>query len=364
MEEIISKVHQWAIGKKSPPSVIEFSFGDGCNQKCIFCNFPTDPKSSPDTLLTDSDYYRLIRESLDMGVDEIRLCGGGEPLYKKGRAMRIIELIKKNNTKCRLITNGTLFTENDIKALANLGIDDIQFSLMGSDSKTHDFLVGLPGAFDKLTSNISKFNYWKKRLKKNKPFLSIYFILTNKNYKSLLTFKKLIKDLGINSFHIYDLDIRSKECLDLILSNIQKKQAERDIKKLKLFFEKNRIDFYYQETIFNKNKNSKVLKTEPKKGNIILDLLKINKNKRNFSEVPCYEPWYYLAINGNGTVQVCPHLGKIDISIKNRSLQDLWYGIELTKIRSLILDKKIKGDCSFCCFIELTVPLRDALKKE
>ncbi len=42
-----------------------------------------------------------------MGVKEWHICGGGEPLFEKEKALDLMELMKKDGARGELITNGT-----------------------------------------------------------------------------------------------------------------------------------------------------------------------------------------------------------------------------------------------------------------
>jgi MoaA/NifB/PqqE/SkfB family radical SAM enzyme len=354
MEEIVSRLKNWAAGRKDSPSVIEFFMLDGCNQNCKFCDFHYNEKSDKNKFLKDKNYYDLIKQASKMKVDQIRICGGGEPLFNKTRILNMINLTKKNGMSCQLITNGTLFDDHDIKRLVELGMDDIRFSIVAPDAKTHDELVGLQGAFDKAISNLKKFYYWKKKLNKDKPFLSVYFILHKKNYKKL---NQMIKfaDYGISDFYLYDLHVRTGYCNKLKLNSKDLKSVKKDIIYLKNNFKKANVAFYYQDTLFHKPVKNK---------NKIVDFLKIDEEKYDFLNVPCYQPWYYLGIRSDGLVESCaPSLVPFNFNIKGRSLSDIWYGKEITMIREIIFKRKIPRDCSFCCFVEVTVPLRKELSK-
>jgi MoaA/NifB/PqqE/SkfB family radical SAM enzyme len=351
---IISKIAKWKKREKVAPSVIQFNFVDGCNQRCKFCEVPYEPKIPKDELLPDREYYRIIKEAAKLGVDEIRLCGGGEPMYKKKRAMKMIKLTKDNNMKCSIITNGTLFNEKDIKEITKLGVDHIQFSIMGADAATHDYLVGLPGAFDKVIHNVKRFNHWKKILGKEKPFLSFYFIINKSNYKNLNDFKKLLPDTGIGMFGVYDIDIRSEECKKLKLNQKERNEVKEDIMKLEKYIKEEGIDFTYQETIFKKEKAGK---------NKIQELIKIDKSKKDLLNVPCYEPWYYLGIRGNGSIEICPNIKHKKINMKGRRLKDIWYGDYMDNVRKKVMEKNIEGQCLFCCNIGVTLSIRERLKR-
>jgi len=355
MDEIVSRIIKWMEGEKAPPSVLSFNMIDGCNQRCKFCDWVFFPLLEVQNSLIDEDYYRFIKQAAELDVDEVRICGGGEPLFNKHLTLNMISLIKKYGMKCHLITNGTLFTDNDIKKLIKLGIDFIEFSIHGPDAATHDYLVSLPGAFDRAINNVKRFNYWKKKLKKDKPELNFWLVLTKLNYNELDKMILLASELNINHLEISELFMRSKECKKLEINESQKNELYKNIRELKKIAENHHISFEIHETIFHKGDEQK---------NKVFSILKIDKSKHDLLNVPCYDSWYYLTINGDGKVDICPEIvgNYLKIRVNNKTLKDIWYGNEMKKIRERVLKKEISGKCQDCCNFKASKEIRENLK--
>jgi len=351
MEDIIFRLTRWADGEKQGPSIVEFGMIDGCNQRCRFCDFPECSKIN--CRITDNDYYRFIREAAELKVDEIRFCGGGDPLFKKDRTMKMISLIKKYGMRCAITTNGTLFTERDIKNLVELGMDYIEFSIHGPDAATHDYLVRLPGAFDKVVHNIRRFNYWKQKLKKDKPNLMMASVINNINYDKLDRMILLAKEFNLTFLNFFDLDMRSEGCKKLKLNETQTNELSKNFKKLEDLAKNSNINLCVHETVFHKSDRQK---------NKIFNL-NIDKSKHDLLNVPCYEPWYLLAIYG-GKVLLCHNMGeKFDnVLVGKRTLKQIWYGKEMKEIREKVMKKEISGNCQFCCYLTVTPNLRNELR--
>jgi len=354
MEKMISDLVGWSKGKRSGPSTITFNMVDGCNQKCRFCDLPYhpfikkahNPKIPDNNFLKDEDYYRFIREAAELKVDEIRFCGGGDPLFKKDRTMKMISLIKKYGMHCRLITNGTLFTERDIKNLVELGMDYIEFSIHGPDAATHDYLVRLPGAFDKVVHNIRRFNYWKQKLKKDKPRLRTCFTLNKVNYNKIEDMIRLCEKLKC-SFLLRPLEIENEDddqMKILVLNDNEKNIAKEKMKKIKIF-KKTKIEIslphkdgkFVTEIFNNKMKSEEKKSIEPD----------------NFINSMCFEPWFNITIRDYRYFGACCRSIYSNLNKKNerkyKSLKDIWFGEYFEKMRKNSIKREFKDFCSACC---------------
>ena len=78
--------------------------------------------------LNEDVWLGIIDQGNKIGVKEWHICGGGEPLYFIEKAKSVMNKIKENGKHGEIITNGTMFTENMIKELVELGWDKIIFS--------------------------------------------------------------------------------------------------------------------------------------------------------------------------------------------------------------------------------------------
>jgi len=361
MEEEISNLMKWMSGEKTPPVIIELLFGDGCNQNCKFCashngeNRPLGQYEMGDKL-TEHDYLRLIKESAELGVNLIQLSGDGEPLFDKKKAMTVMREIKKYNMSGRINTNGVLFTEDDIKTLVEIDWDFIIFSVESPDAATHDDLVNLPGAFDRVIHNVKRFNYWKKKLKKDKPEMEFKMILTNKNYRKLeemvILSHKLNVNLRLDSLIIFH-DFGN-------LLKLSKKQ-ETDFKKYL-----NRAMSLSKKSCLRFNVSNEILSGVYSKKTNYNDLknLQFPKLKSNrFLSSSCYLPWLRMLIGTTGFVGPCGFFMTKD-NINNKTLKEIWFGRTYNKLRRDRLNQKLGKFCSFCGDIEYNCFIRDNLNKQ
>jgi len=360
MKEEISNLMKWMSGEKTPPLIVELLFGDGCNQNCKFCASHNGEKGplgqyEMEDKLTEHDYLRLIKESAELGVNLIQLSGDGEPLFDKKKAMAIMREIKKYHISGRINTNGVLFTEDDIKTLVEIGWDFIIFSVESPDAATHDYLVSLPGAFDRAINNVKRFNYWKKKLKKDKPEIEFKMVLTNKNYHQIENMVALSHKLNVH-LRLDSLIVFHKWGELLKLDKSQKvdfkKHLNRAIKLSKNSHLRFNVSDEILDDIYSIKRNHNELKN--------FQFPKFKNNK--FLSSSCYLPWLRMLISTRGFVGPCG-FSTTNENIKNKSLREIWFGKTYNKLRFDRLNQKLGKYCSTCGDIQYNAIIRSALNK-
>ncbi len=195
---------RWADGGKAPPYTLTLGVTHDCNLKCRFCaqrprKYLTDFQKSEE--LPEEQLIRMTKEAGELGVKKINISGGGEPFLRLKTAIRVMQTARKYGMNGGTSTNGTMFTENAIKTLVEIGWGVINFSIDGPNAEIHDYLRDQPGCFGKAMKSIKRFNYWKKKLDSYMPKLRFQTVLVNHNYKHVskiielaheLDFKKVI----------------------------------------------------------------------------------------------------------------------------------------------------------------------------
>src|ERR1700727_2820801 len=70
---------------------LRISITDRCNYKCVYCR--TGNEGAVYAELPITDYLRLIRVFVELGIEKVRLTGG-EPLLRRGLLDLVRELAK------------------------------------------------------------------------------------------------------------------------------------------------------------------------------------------------------------------------------------------------------------------------------
>lgn len=121
------------------PMMCVLSFIYVCNSSCPSCPYTNsmirdDYKDRP---FMNEDTFKIISDQCGRYNAWVRLSGGGEPMLHP-RAVELMEYAKKAGAKIGLITNGSLFNEENSRQLLKAQIDMIEFSVDASDPKTYE----------------------------------------------------------------------------------------------------------------------------------------------------------------------------------------------------------------------------------
>jgi len=162
-----------------------------CNSKCIHCGSSAGKPRSDE--LNTKEALKLVKDLNSCGYDGIALMGG-EP-FLRDDWYKVAQEIKKNQMKLTIVSNGLNIT-NQIQKLKTLQTDCISLSLDGGTPKTHDYIRGIKGAFDKVLHVI-------KILRNEKLPVSIITTVNKINFKEL----NLIRDLLINKKIAWQIQI-------------------------------------------------------------------------------------------------------------------------------------------------------------
>jgi radical SAM protein with 4Fe4S-binding SPASM domain len=340
-DEKIKRLITWAKDKKAFPLSIELSPTLKCNLNCLFC-WRQENNDIDSEELTFEKYKEILKEASEMDVKEVRVIGGGEPLFRKD-TFGIMKEIKSRRMFGYICTNGTLFNERMIKELIQIGFDHVKISLHGSNANIHDFLVDVKGAFEKSLKNIALFNKWKRKLKKEKPFIEIGTVLVRENYRDIPNIINLAHTSNVQYFFIEPVTVYSKIGEKLKLKKEELKEFERiaiESKKIANGFgiRNNLSDFIDSKFVEKTGRMEEILKGS------------IGNKRSKFLSLPCYEPWLRMGIRADGIVCPCGFFDEqSNENVKEKSLKEIWFGEYFNLRRRQILNGKLPEHCKKCC---------------
>ena len=148
-------------GKKAPATVsIEPTIR--CNMNCPMCDrthkedFRKHMENEmPTELLLDN--ITILGE---MGVKQILIIGGGEPLFRKD-LVSLLQAIKQKGMICHLWTNGTLFTSNNAPLILK-NVDILTISLDSCYEEEHDKSRGVNGSYAHVMETLKMVRAFRK----------------------------------------------------------------------------------------------------------------------------------------------------------------------------------------------------------
>ncbi len=288
-----------------------------CNSKCIHCGSSAG-KSRLDELDTE-EALALVNDLKSCGYDGIALMGG-EP-FLRDDWYDIAREIKKNKIKLTIVSNGLDLT-NQIHKLKNLQVDCISLSLDGGTPKTHDYIRGIKGAFDKVLNSIN--------LLKDQNFpLSVITTVNKINFKEL----NLIRDFLLNKNIAWQIQISlpiGRFSRDLAISREQ---------------------FYAIAMFISLNLRNYSTKELPLIGAHCFGYFSI------FLPELGLDPWFgcqagksVLGIQSNGNIKGCLTLPDdyIEGNIRTKSISEILDSRFYLKYKQSIYKKNSKNYCSNC----------------
>ncbi len=111
-----------------PCNFVHFYITRRCNLTCPFCFYDTFNSKENSIEIEAGAWIKLAKEISKINSNAIISVTGGEPLIRND-AIDIIEGIAQYNLQIRLITNGTLLTENLIKRMSEISKLKVQISI-------------------------------------------------------------------------------------------------------------------------------------------------------------------------------------------------------------------------------------------
>jgi GTP 3',8-cyclase len=134
---------------------LRVSVTDRCNYKCVYCRTGEDGPQYPE--LAISEYLRMIRLFVDLGITKVRLTGG-EPLLRRGLIGLVHELAALRTPSgdpldVALTTNGHLL-DSLAAPLKAAGLDRVTVSMDAVDEAIFERITRVPGSFKTVLGGI------------------------------------------------------------------------------------------------------------------------------------------------------------------------------------------------------------------
>jgi AdoMet-dependent heme synthase len=129
--------------------------GTLCNLACSHCFVSCGPGEDRHAMMTREEVRARVAEALSLGVREFYFTGG-EPFLHPAMIEILSDTIEHG--PCTVLTNGTLFSDRRVDALADLARAaryalEIRVSLDGADAGAHDAFRGA-GSFERALGGI------------------------------------------------------------------------------------------------------------------------------------------------------------------------------------------------------------------
>jgi MoaA/NifB/PqqE/SkfB family radical SAM enzyme len=211
---------------------------------------------------------------------------------------------------------------------------------------THDFLRGRKGSFKRATNAIKELVSIRRKLKKEKPVLSMRSVINSRNIDKLPQMTLLAISLGVDLFTPVLMDYSHGN-----YSLIKKAKLELTSQQVsrfpKIWKEVEEIAKRYDFQVGTELKEKLTLKEEKSKDGKFLSNFSQATTHR-FSPI-CLEPFLVLSINGIGNVSPCSRFIPTRENIAGSSLKEIWYGNFFSSFRKKMIEGKLPmNTCKIC----------------
>lgn len=171
--------------------------GYACNIKCKFCFYKDEKHMDIKDLIIE----QLVRGKR-FGIKDWDISGGEPSILPYW--FEILEIMKDmgfRNIAC--ITNGYKFALSDFLIQSKVeGLNELLFSLHGSNKEIHDNMTGVSGSFDRIKTALINARYYRMKTRIN-------VVVTKDNYKDLLNIAKLAMNFRPIAFNFLPFRIEN-----------------------------------------------------------------------------------------------------------------------------------------------------------
>ncbi len=170
-----------------------------CNLQCPECPSGLRQFSRPTGNL-DIGFYRKIIDQLHKQLIYLIVYFQGEPYLNKD----FFEFIKyASNLKINTATstNAHFLDDENARLTVESGLDRLIVSLDGTNQEMYE-TYRKSGSYEKVIIGIENIVSWKKKLKSNKPYVIIQFLVFSHNENEINEIKRLGKNIGANEVQI------------------------------------------------------------------------------------------------------------------------------------------------------------------
>jgi MoaA/NifB/PqqE/SkfB family radical SAM enzyme len=340
-DKIAERILEWKKGEEVGPFEVQFNPTNKCNLRCKFCWLRDFDKGGLNLDEMETKKYKeMIKDCNRMKVHTIEITGGGEPLMRSN-LLSLMKTVKHYNIFGRLITNGTLFTEEMLKTLIKIGWDEMVFSLDAPDKKINDYLRGK--SFDRIVKAIKNLQIEKIKAEKEKPMVNVHMVLCNKNFHLLPKMFEFVYDLNCRNLLVEPIVLLSKKTKagkELLFTKKDKTPLLKYIQEAtKIAYKHNfqtNVDKLEFELIESTAKMKKVVEIEGE------------KEKDLWVSLPCYQPFYRMIIRPWGIIGPCCMFDNIGENVNQKSLREIWFGKFFEDRRNGMLKRSLPDFCSKC----------------
>jgi len=322
------------------PFLVVWNFTYKCNLYCKHCY--SDAGNLPRQELSTSEAMKVVDQIADFGVTSLAFSGG-EPLMRKD-FFEVARHAVESELYVSLATNGTLLNKERVRLLKKIGLNYVEVSLDGANSKTHDAFRGKSGSFDQALNGM-------KNCVEEDLCTCLAVTATKNNLSEIPSVLDLAEKMGIDRFTLFNFvpTGRGKDIVELDPSPEEREAV---------------LKFLYKR--LSESSQIAILTTAPQLARVALqapstqeDIMvplahmesaSINKKAKALADFigGCGAGRFYCAVSPEGNVQPCVFLPIIVGNLKTEKFENIWFNSSVFK--DLRDRENLKGRCGRCEF--------------
>jgi len=336
-----------AIRRNEPigPKKVILSLTDWCNLRCGHC-WRMDKEENPnhyrDQELSYDEIAAIFCDCKALGVRELDLTGGGEP-FAHPRIMDILRMAKDMGFWVTLTNNGTILSEEMMRELIAMQLDDITFSLDGATEQVNDAIRGR-GVHQKALSSLQRLLQLKGEIVCPVPVTRISFVITAENYHECADIIRLAAELGVEAVQFSTL-LEWGSNRHLSMNNVTSPHAGLNVRIAA----------------------SRFLRGKPEPTAALQHALRVAVRHRVNTNIEsilrhgffthktpdfCYAPWEMLFINSRGEALACCILASfyenVLGNVRETPLRELWHSARMKAFRERLGKGEYFEGCKRC----------------
>ena len=173
---------------------VEISADYRCNCRCIGC-FSSDAQGD---VMTTPEILQSLEDGRRAGADKLWV-GGGEPTLRKDLFAIVAGARRFGYTTIKLQTNGMMLAYPDFtRRLVRAGVTEVNFSIKGAVSRTHDAHTRTPGSHGLMLRGIAEARPYRLPLAGD-------ILVTSGNLAELVDMIRRYTEEGLQGYNVWML---------------------------------------------------------------------------------------------------------------------------------------------------------------
>jgi radical SAM protein with 4Fe4S-binding SPASM domain len=179
------------------PHVVAWNLTRRCNLECAHCYISAGPSETATSELTTTECLGIVDQIVAVNPAPMFILSGGEPLLREDLTTLASHAVQRGATVV-VGTNGTLLTDEKIKALIAAGVTGVAVSVDSLNARYHDRFRRGHGSLQATLDAV-------ERLAGHRLDFVVQTSITSKNRKELADLVRWSADRGAVSFNAYFL---------------------------------------------------------------------------------------------------------------------------------------------------------------